>query len=278
MDVALADALLEKRIFMQPGANTTYVLYRLVRASASMELSIKALVNYCEEHCTTAAGNLHMDIARVDHGLRVTAFAGAVPFYLLSASATARPAHEWYRDLDLAAERARGLHDHTDLLFAGEFSAALAPGDSLTIVASTSAAPSINGEPLSPRAIGRWTLCWSVFSRETWGCAGGPAGNPATRPRCDQFIAAGRLRERQRRGPSWPGFPGLATGDATPWLRFLGFAWLLDGRGSPATSFERSRVLSARECCPIIFLAGVKNPVQHRRRSALVPGGRPRVF
>jgi len=41
--------------------------------------------------------------------------------------------------------RAR-LHDHTDLLFAGEFSAALAPGDSLTIVASTSAAPSINGE------------------------------------------------------------------------------------------------------------------------------------
>jgi len=31
-------------------------------------------------------------------------------------------------------------------LFAGEFSAALAPGDSLTIVASTSAAPSMNGE------------------------------------------------------------------------------------------------------------------------------------
>src|SRR5258706_15817829 len=99
---ALADALLEKRVFMQPGANTTYVLYRLVRASASMELSIKALVNYCEEHCTTAAGNLHMHIARVDHGLRVTAFAGAVPFYLLSASAAARPDHEWYRDFDLA--------------------------------------------------------------------------------------------------------------------------------------------------------------------------------
>jgi predicted glycogen debranching enzyme len=37
---ALADALLEKRIFIQSGANTTYVLYRLVRASAPIELSI----------------------------------------------------------------------------------------------------------------------------------------------------------------------------------------------------------------------------------------------
>src|SRR5258708_20213388 len=87
-----------------------------------------------------------MDIDRVDQGLRITASNGAVPFYLLSASALARPAHEWYRDFDLAAERARGLCDHTDLLFAGEFSAPLAPGESLTIVASTSAGPPLNGE------------------------------------------------------------------------------------------------------------------------------------
>src|SRR5258706_15197496 len=87
-----------------------------------------------------------MDVDRVDQELRVTAFNGAVPFYLPSASALARPAHEWYRDFDLAAERARGLCDHTDLLFAGEFSALLAPGESLTIVASTSAGPPLNGE------------------------------------------------------------------------------------------------------------------------------------
>ena len=71
---ALADALLEKRVFMQPGANTTFVMYWLVRASASIELSIKALVNYCEEHCTTTAGTLRMDVAPVEHGLRVAAF------------------------------------------------------------------------------------------------------------------------------------------------------------------------------------------------------------
>ena len=50
---ALADALLEKRIFMQSGANTTYVLYRLVRASSPVELSIKVLADYGDEHCVT---------------------------------------------------------------------------------------------------------------------------------------------------------------------------------------------------------------------------------
>src|ERR1700681_69058 len=52
---ALADALLEKRICMQSGANTTYIVYKLVRASAPVQLSIKVLADNCPEHCTTAA-------------------------------------------------------------------------------------------------------------------------------------------------------------------------------------------------------------------------------
>ena len=117
---ALADAQLEKRVFMQPGANTTFVLYQLVRASAPVELSIKALVSYNAEHCTTAAGYLPMDIDRVDQGLRVTAFDGAVPFYLLSVSALARPTHEWYRDFDLSMEAERDLNSTDSHLCIGE--------------------------------------------------------------------------------------------------------------------------------------------------------------
>ncbi len=41
---ACADALLEKRIFMEPGANTTYVRYRLIRAAGPMDVEIKTLV------------------------------------------------------------------------------------------------------------------------------------------------------------------------------------------------------------------------------------------
>jgi predicted glycogen debranching enzyme len=230
---ALADALLEKRVFMQPGANTTFVVYRLARASAAVELSIKALVNYCEEHCTTAASNLHMDVAPVDHGLRVTAFEGAVPFYLLSVSGTARPVHEWYRDVDLATERARGLSDRTDLLFAGEFSAALAPGDSLTIVASTSPAPSLNGEAaLAARHREAHALLERFFAGNL-GVA--PAAPPAIQQlvlAADQFIAARPLEGAPEArtilaGYPWFGdwgrdtmvaLPGLCLATGRPWL------------------------------------------------------------
>jgi predicted glycogen debranching enzyme len=230
---ALADALLEKRVFMQPGANTTFVMYRLVRASASIELSIKALVNYCEEHYTTVAGNLRMDVAPVERGLRVTAFEGAVPFYLLSASATARPVHDWYRNFDLATERARGLSDRTDLLFAGEFSAALAPGDSLTIVASTSPAPSLNGEAA---LAARHREAHALLERFFAGNMGvGPAAPPAIQQlvlAADQFIAARPLEGAAEArtilaGYPWFGdwgrdtmvaLPGLCLSTGRPWL------------------------------------------------------------
>ena len=143
---ALADALLEKRIFMPSGANTTYILYRLVRASSAVELSIKVLADYGEEHCVTAGRTQPMEVTQVEHGLQVLPFEGATPFYVLSNAATALPAKDWYRNFDLAAERARGLPDGTDYFFAGELRATIAPGRSLTIVASTAAAPPLNGE------------------------------------------------------------------------------------------------------------------------------------
>jgi predicted glycogen debranching enzyme len=143
---ALADALLEKRIFMQSGSNTTYVLYRLVRASSPVELSLKVLADYGDEHCVTVGKTRLMDVTPVERGLRMVAFDGATPFYVLTDSAIASPAKEWYRNFDLAAERSRGLPDRTDHFFAGELRATIVPGGSLTIVASTAAAPALNGE------------------------------------------------------------------------------------------------------------------------------------
>ena len=143
---ALADALLEKRIFMQSGSNTTYVLYRLIRASAPVELSIKVLADYADEHCVTVDKTTPMEVTPVERGLQVIASDGATPFYVLSDSAKASPGKDWYRNFDLAAERARGLPDRTDHFFAGEFRATVAPGRSLTVVASTAAKPFLDGE------------------------------------------------------------------------------------------------------------------------------------
>src|SRR5215471_1492879 len=75
-----ADALLEKRLWMQQGSNTTYIRYSLVRASSSLELELKALVNYRGYHASTHAAQWRMNIEPIEYGLRVLAFEGAVPF------------------------------------------------------------------------------------------------------------------------------------------------------------------------------------------------------
>jgi len=59
---ALADALLEKRIWMRQGENTTYIQYSLVRGSAPLRLAVKALVNYRDFHSGTHAGDWRMRV------------------------------------------------------------------------------------------------------------------------------------------------------------------------------------------------------------------------
>src|SRR5258708_5995625 len=98
---AFADALLEKRVWMKQGENTTFVEYTLARGDSPV------------------------------------AFDGATPFFLKSALAAFEPRHEWYRDFFLPAERERGLADHEDRLLAAVFHARLAVGEKLTLVFST---------------------------------------------------------------------------------------------------------------------------------------------
>jgi predicted glycogen debranching enzyme len=188
---ALADALLEKRIFMQAGENTTYVLYRLVRAGAPVELSIKVLADYGDEHCVTVGQMQPMKVTAVERGLQIVARDGATPFFIKSDSATAQPAGEWYRNFDLATERARGLPDRTDHFFAGEFSVTLAPGGSLTIVASTVAAASLNGEEAFAK---RQHETQALLDRLFWANGGAAdAPSPAVQQlalAADQFVAA----------------------------------------------------------------------------------------
>jgi len=50
---AVADARIEKRIWMQPGKNTTYIQYHVVHATGPVKLNIKALVNYRDHHSLT---------------------------------------------------------------------------------------------------------------------------------------------------------------------------------------------------------------------------------
>jgi predicted glycogen debranching enzyme len=143
---ACADARLEKRIWMQAGANTTFVQYSLISASRPLRLDLKALINYRDYHATTRGGDWRMNVEQAEHGLRIVAFESATPFYLLSASASHEPAHVWYRNFDLAAERERGLDDREDHLHAGTFHISLQAGESVTIVCTVEADAELNGQ------------------------------------------------------------------------------------------------------------------------------------
>jgi glycogen debranching enzyme len=142
---ACADALLEKRIWMQPQANTTYIHYTLQRATAPLSLFLKALVNYRGYHNFTQANNWQMRINPVSEGLQIIAYSEATPFYLLSRQATATPRHDWYRNFYLQEEADRGLEATDDHLYAGAFQATLSPGESVTVVASTQSDPPLEG-------------------------------------------------------------------------------------------------------------------------------------
>jgi len=145
-------------------------------------------------------------------------------------------------------------------LFAGEFSAALAPGDSLTIVASTSAAPSMNGEAALAARHRKMDALLERFSRQHGVAATASPSIQQLGLAADQFIAARRLRVRQRRGPSWPGFPVWRLGTASPWLRFQA----LPGY---RTAVARRNILRtfarfvSQGMLPNNFPRGVKSPV-----------------
>src|SRR5260370_715438 len=131
---------------MRQGENTTYIQYTLVRGSGALEMEWKALVNYLDFHSLTRAGDWRMNIAPVENGVKVLAFDGAAPFYLKSSAAKCEPRHEWYLGCYLGEETARGLSDREDRLFAALFRAKLEVGSSVTLVATTEAGASLDGE------------------------------------------------------------------------------------------------------------------------------------
>ena len=142
---AFADGLLEKRIWMHQGENTTYIRYSYKRGSQPLTLSLKALVNYRDYHGGThfASKSIGKIEPISDVDLEIKAFPNAASLYLSAISKN--PTHNfswsinnsWYRNFALAVEKYRGLDDTENHLLAAIGNVSLQPGDSITFVAST---------------------------------------------------------------------------------------------------------------------------------------------
>ncbi|MBP6469060.1 MAG: amylo-alpha-1,6-glucosidase [Chloroflexi bacterium] len=144
---AIANALLEKRIWMQPGANTTYIQYTLTRATGPLTLEIKAFANHRDYHSTTIMDQWDAEVFPVNNGVTIQIDPDVAPFYLLSASGDIQPQGDWYEDFFLSIEEYRGQNDvQDDHFYAALLRKTLQPGESWTMVASTSEAPNLDGQ------------------------------------------------------------------------------------------------------------------------------------
>jgi predicted glycogen debranching enzyme len=243
---ALADALLEKRVLMRQGENTTYVEYTLVRGSAPIDLEMKALVNYRDFHASTHASNWHMQIDPVDHGVMIVAFSGATPFYLKCQGAVCAPQHEWYRGCFLPVEKERGLDDEEDHLYAASFRTKLSVGTTVTFVASTQATTELDGATAKAKRCEQDNALFDTWRAGNDKAAESPSWLPQLVLAADQFIVNRSLPEHPDgrsiiAGYHWFGdwgrdtmiaLPGLtlATGRADVARRILlAFAGYVDG-------------------------------------------------
>ena len=145
---AVADALLEQRIFMAPGANTSYLSLELLRASAPLRVTFKPLIAYRDYHSQNH-GAQPFELEPEAEQCRVQAFAGARPYRLSISQGQFTAAPEWYWNFWRRMEAERGLDALEDLLMPGTFATELSPQCPVYLVATAeTAAPAPAAEIL----------------------------------------------------------------------------------------------------------------------------------
>ncbi|MEQ1582844.1 MAG: amylo-alpha-1,6-glucosidase [Candidatus Nitrotoga sp.] len=147
---ALADALIEKRVLMAPGQNTTYLYFRVLRASDTLEFELTPLCTHRDYH-SHSHGAWDMHLRELTNGFEVHAFQGARPYRVIcdGAKFVADPA--WYWNFKHRMETARGLDDSEDLFCPGRFTLALDEGQDATLMISAESASPENFAVVSAR-------------------------------------------------------------------------------------------------------------------------------
>jgi predicted glycogen debranching enzyme len=93
---AVADALVERRLWMPHGQNTTYVSYRLTRASRPLDLELTSLVTDHDFHALRAGAGWAPLVDSAPHGVLVRADERSVAVRLLSDRAAFQPGGAWW--------------------------------------------------------------------------------------------------------------------------------------------------------------------------------------
>ncbi|HZC04672.1 MAG TPA: amylo-alpha-1,6-glucosidase [Ktedonobacterales bacterium] len=142
----LAEGLtLEKRLWMEHGANITFVQYRLVTApdasgpgSATVTLRIEPFLVWRDHHASQQGNpDWHFALETEPAACVARATPAADPCRLTAGPAARFEASGlWYWHIEHRAEWARGLPDEEDVYLPGAFTVSLAPGATASLVLS----------------------------------------------------------------------------------------------------------------------------------------------
>ncbi len=106
------DRQIEARIWMEPGAHTTYAAWRLRPEADSpehgMSLRVTLLANNRDHHGTTSIGSFDPEI-RVHGDSLLLTDAGLFSLTVRAPGGNVAAKRDWYRDFDLPMEAERGL-------------------------------------------------------------------------------------------------------------------------------------------------------------------------
>ncbi len=222
---AVADALLEQRIFMAPGANTSYLRLEVLRASAPLRIEWKPLVTYRDYHSQSRGARPFTAIAGTRSSERRSAAStvhagdGTRPYTLAISVGSYARADIWYWNILHREELARGLDALEDLWGPGVFTADLKAGEPVFFTANAEAGEPAPGADVQAALAANSQRLTSSLPRSTppWICTLAIAA--------DQFIVR---REPARRSDSSAAAAETAATTTAANSIIAGYPWFTD--------------------------------------------------
>jgi predicted glycogen debranching enzyme len=134
---AVGDALIERRVWLVSGENTSYVRYRVVRSSGPIDFEITPLTTYRSFHELTSADGQTVSVEAANERAIVRFGSDDRALALVSEHGRFEANGCWWWGFRFREETARGLADRGELYAPGTFRFRLATSESCAVVAST---------------------------------------------------------------------------------------------------------------------------------------------
>lgn len=180
---AIDDVIVEQRIWMAQGANTTYLELRVVQGVGPVRIRVRPLCAHRDFH-GVSHGGWSFGSAPTGDGFDLRAFDGAVPVRIRSDRGSVVADGQWHWRFRQRIESARGLDDVEDLFCPGVIEADVGAGTAVTMTFTAEVAEPMAAATVLMRERSRWQQLLAAASPSA------PEWVRRLHLAADQFVAA----------------------------------------------------------------------------------------